>query len=499
MQQMLHTCKKGNPHMRLADEKSKQLDNPNLTPDKSALLRCRIAAEHIHSGQYEAAQETLGNLWNGIGQRPQLKGLAVLTTAEVLLQCGILSGWLGSTKQLADAQEKAKDLITEAQRIFQSLKQTSRVAESQYELGTCYWRSGACDDARIILDEAIKALGEKDNQQKAKFLVRRTLVEISESRYHDAWNILNEAEPVFENCSDAIKGKWHGQRALVLRRLATAEGRTDYADRAIIEFTAAIHHCERAKHERYCATSLNNLAMLLYKLGRHPEAHEHLDRARKILTRLKDAGLLAQVDETRARVLLAEGRYKEAMRVVSGAVNTLEGGGEQGLLADALTVKATVQARLGDYDLSIRNFQRAINVAENAGSLSNAGFAALALVEEHGREGLSEVEVYHVYRRADRLLAKTQDAEDIARLRGCARIVMRRLFGAQMGEKDFFLHEAVMAYEGRLIEQALKEERGLVTRAAKRLGLTHQALGSILKGRHKKLLHKRTPPASRKR
>ncbi|HEV7857450.1 MAG TPA: tetratricopeptide repeat protein [Pyrinomonadaceae bacterium] len=205
------------------------------------------------------------------------------------------------------------------------------------------------------------------------------------------------------------------------------------------------------------------------------------------------------MDETRARVLLAEGRYKEAMQIIGEAVNTLEGGGEQGLLANALTLKATVHARLGEHELSIRNFQRAINIAENAGSVDSAALAVLAMIEEHGKEGLSEVEAYHAYRRADRLLAKTEDVEDFARLRACARIVMRRLFGAQVGEQDFYLHDAVQAYEGRLIEQALKEERGLLTRAAKRLGLTHQSLGSILKGRHKKLLPKRTPPTSRKR
>jgi tetratricopeptide (TPR) repeat protein len=205
------------------------------------------------------------------------------------------------------------------------------------------------------------------------------------------------------------------------------------------------------------------------------------------------------MDERRARVLLAEGRYEEAMLVISEAVNALEGGGEQGLLADALTVKATLQARLGEHELSIRNFQRAINIAENAGALNSAALAALAMIEEQGKEGLSEIEVYQAYRRADRLLAKTEDAEDLARLRACARIVMRRLFGPQVGDQNFFLHDAVKAYEGRLIEQALKEERGLVTRAAKRLGLTHQSLASILNGRHKRLLPKRTPPTSRKR
>ncbi len=73
--------------------------------------------------------------------------------------------------------------------------------------------------------------------------------------------------------------------------------------RAIIEFTAAIYHCEEAGHERYCATSLNNLAMLLYQLERYSEAHEHLDRAHIFLQKIKDVGLLAQVEETRARSL----------------------------------------------------------------------------------------------------------------------------------------------------------------------------------------------------
>jgi hypothetical protein len=70
-------------------------------------------------------------LWIGIGQRPKLYKLTTLTTAEVLLQIGVLSGRLGSTRQAADAQEKAKDLITEASHIFHSLNQQVKVFEAQ--------------------------------------------------------------------------------------------------------------------------------------------------------------------------------------------------------------------------------------------------------------------------------------------------------------------------------------------------------------------------------
>ena len=107
---------------------------------------------------------------------------------------------------------------------------------------------------------------------------------------------------------------------LVFRRLATADATADYADRAIMEYTAAIFHYEQAHHERYCATNLNNLAFLLYKMVRYEQAHEHLDRATRLLSRLQDDGLLAQVNETRARLLVAEHRYAEASRVIDGVV-----------------------------------------------------------------------------------------------------------------------------------------------------------------------------------
>jgi tetratricopeptide (TPR) repeat protein len=332
--------------------------------------------------------------------------------------------------------------------------------------------------------EALKPLKDADIELKAKILIRRTLVEISENRYYEALNILKEAEPVFESANDALKGRWHGQKALVLRRLATAEERTDYADRAIIEFTAAIYHFEQAKHERYCATNCNNVAMLLYKLGRYRDAHEHLDRAGATLLKLGDAGVMAQVDETRARVFIAEKKYGEANRVIERAVQTLEKGCASALLADALTIQGMARARLGAGEASINLLRRAMSIAEECGALTNAGLAALTLIEEHGAmRGLSRTELYNLYRRADELLKGTQDAEDVARLRACARIVMRRLSDMRLHDKNFSLFSAVQELEAKLIEQALEETGGSVTGAAKLLGLKHQTLIAMLKTR----------------
>ncbi|HEX8146590.1 MAG TPA: helix-turn-helix domain-containing protein [Pyrinomonadaceae bacterium] len=486
--------------MNVADDRLKELDNPSLTEGERVLLRCRVASDFIHKGQYEAAREALGELWLGVGQRPPARELPPAIEAEVLLQCGTLTGWLGSVRNVSGAQEQAKDMLSEAARAFRSQGMPAKVSEAQYELGICYWRLGSFDEARLVLGEALTPLKETDVELKAKIHIRRTLVEISENRYNEALNILKEAEPVFESANDALKGRWHGQRAIILLKLAATEHRPDYADRAIIEFTAAVYHYEQARHERYCALNLNNLAFLLYKLGRYRDAHEHLDRAQLIFTKLRDTGNVAQVDETRARVLVAEKKYRDAERIMPGVIKTLEQAGESALLADALTVQGIVWARLGSFDSSIDILRRAMKVAQDSGATTSAGHAVLTLIEEHGATWrLPESELTKLYHRAHGLLKGSQDAEDKERLLACALIVIKRLSGMQIHDKNFSFYGAVLELEARLIEQALELEGGSITRAAERLGLKRQALASMLQARHKKLMDKRTPPIPRRK
>ena len=353
--------------MNLADERLRALDNPSLTEGERVTLRCQVAADLIHKGQYEAAREALGELWLGIGQRPPVRNLPPAVNAEVLLRCGALTRHLGTARNVAGAQEQAKDMLSEAARTFRALGMPAKVSETQYDLAMCYWWLGQHDEARVVFEEALKPLTDADLELKAKILIKRTIVETWDNRYHEALNILKEAEPVFESANDALKGRWHGQRAIIFMKLGTAEGHPDYYDRAIIEYTAAIYHYEQARHERLCGNNLNNVAFLLYKLGRYREAHEHLDRAQLIFTKLKDTGSLAQVDETRARVLVAEKRYRDADRIIAGVIKTFEAGGESALLADALSVqgvggplrsaerpRAVAQNRNGDPQLQPR-------------------------------------------------------------------------------------------------------------------------------------------------
>jgi tetratricopeptide (TPR) repeat protein len=485
--------------MNLADDHLKELDNPTLTEDERILIRCAVAGDLIHKGQYEPASEALGELWLGVGQILPLENLAPVVRAEVLLRCGTLTHWLGNAKNVSGAQERAKDMLSEAARIFLSQGMISKVSETQYELAPCYWGLGQREEARIILQEALKPLADADLELRAKILIRRSIIELWDNKCHDALNILKEAEPVFESANDALKGRWHGQKGLILRRLAAAEGQPDYYDRAIIEYTAAIYHYEQAKHERYCARNLNNLAFLLYKLGRYSEAHDHLDRAQLIFTKLKDKSSLAQVDETRARVLVAEKKYRDADRIITDVIKVFEKGQETSLLTDALILQGVIWARLGVHESSLTILRRARKVAQDSGALTQAGYAALTLIEEHGATfRLSEPEVSRTYQLAYQYLKGSQDAEDKDRLLAGGQIAIKRLSGMQIHDKNFSFYGAVHELEERLIEQALELEGGSISRAAQRLGLKHQTLSHMLRVRHKKLFSKRTPPTPRR-
>ncbi len=410
--------------MNLETQLLQQIDAPGLAHSERVRLRCLLAKELEGAGNYEAARNAMGELWQHVGGRPALDGLDKITAAEVLLRAGSLSGWIGSSQQIEGAQEKAKDLISESITLFEQLDEMIKAAEARTDLAVCYWREGAFDEAQVILRQALNNMGDDESETKVLALTRLVLVERSAGHHSDALRILSEAAPLAEAIANhSLKGKFHGEFAVVLRNLGTAEKREDYIDRALVEYAAAIFHFEQAEYVSYRARAENNLGFLFLTLKRFEEAHEHLDRARRLFVSLKNIGSVAQVDETRARALLGQGQYTEAERVVRSAVRTLEKGGEQALLAEALTTHGLALARLVQHQQSRLVLERAVDVAEQAGDLEGAGRAALTLIEElHGQ--LTEDEIRGVYLRADELLSRSQHAETLTRLRECARRVV---------------------------------------------------------------------------
>lgn len=477
-----------------------QLADPRLTHYERARLRCQLAKELEDIGNYEAAREALGELWRGVGYPPTLEGLDQATAAEVLLRAGVLTGWLGCAKRIEGTLEAAKDLISKSLAIFEPLKDKLKTAEAQMELGHCYWREGAFNEARDLLKEALGQLPKGASDLKAVTLLRLATVEKVSNRLSDALRLLTEAMPLFEaSTNHTIKGRFHNEYGMVLENLSKSEQRTDYLDNSLIEYAAASYHFEHAGHRRYQAYVENNLGHLFGSIGNFSDAHRHLDRAQALFTSLKDKVHIAQVDDTRAKVLLWEGRAVEAEKLARAAALALEASDQRSLFAESLTTHGVALARLGRHQQARLTLERGVDVASEAGDSEGAGQAALSIIEEL-IEHLADDELIAAYDRAADLLSASRHQASRDRLLACAHRVMHRV-GASTRPRtwtNFSIKEALRRYEARLIEHALKDAGGVVARAARLLGLKRQSLDTKLHQHYRHLLHLRPPVETRR-
>jgi CheY-like chemotaxis protein/tetratricopeptide (TPR) repeat protein len=481
--------------MTLSHQLLHKIADQTISHNERARLRCQLAKQLEETGNYDAAREAMGELWRGVGYCPVLDNLEKAMAAEVLLRAGVLTGWIGSVKQIEGAQETAKNLISDSICVFEMLEDTEKLAEAQMELGHCYWREGAFDDARACLKDALSRLPDTVGEIKAVTLSRLATVEKVSNRLNDALRLLMEAAPSFESSSNhTLKGRFHNEFAMVLRKLGAVEGRDDYIDRALIEYAAASFHFEQAGHTRYQACVENNLGFLFGTIKRFADAHEHLDRAQALFTRLKDKVHIAQVDETRAKVLLAEGRIAEAEKLAHCAVRTLETGGEQSLYAEALITHGIALARLNRFQQARHTLQAAVVVAQYAGDSESAGQAALTIIEELG-ERLPADDLGQVYQYALDSLSSSKQMATKDRLLSCGQRVMffAGLLNAPPTWEGFALKDWLRQIEGRVIEHALKDSGGLVTHAAHLLGLHHTTLVNKINKCHRHLLATRSP------
>lgn len=435
-------------------------ENPSLSLSDRVERCCEIAKECENRGEYDRACKVLSDYWPCIGEAPKLAGLEPSTAAELLLRAGVLTGIIGGHRQIPDAQETAKDLITQSHSIFESRQITGKIAEARTELAFCYWRTGQLNEARDFLTEALGLL-EIDNELRARALLRLSMVEHAAEYDHKAFRILIKYASLFLRLNnDTLRGSYHTNLGDRLVNLAESRSNSDYIDRALIEYAAASYHFERAGHRPYLANVETNLGYLYFKINRFDEAKEHLDFARRIHVRIKDARRAAHVDETRAQILLAQGRITEAERVIRSAINVQERDGNAFYLTEALITYGRVLARGERYSASLATFRRVIDLADAEGMTNRAAEATLAAFRELG----------------DHLVVSQQ--------------------GQLLSGRGVVQDKLTMEHE--VIRLALEQANGKISRAARLAGMSHQALAYALRTRHKDLQAKRKPPQQRK-
>jgi tetratricopeptide (TPR) repeat protein len=195
--------------MTLRTSLLRDLESPSLGMNSRAELCCEIARELENKGEYEEARKVLSSYWRRIGEHPKLTDLEPGASAEILLRAGVLTGIIGSKNQISDAQEKAKDLLSESHAIFESQRNKKKAAETQTELALCYWRTGEISEARDVLKQALSYL-TIDSELKAKAVIRLAIVERGAAHHDKALRVLTNHASLFDRINNhTLKGSYH--------------------------------------------------------------------------------------------------------------------------------------------------------------------------------------------------------------------------------------------------------------------------------------------------
>lgn len=489
---------------------SRAFHTSHLTTNEKALVQCEAALALKDKGDYEGARKIMAPLWSCVGEQPNLNGIHPSVAAEVLLTAGILTRWIGSRNRTEGSQELAKNLITDSINYFESIGDVKKVAAARVEIACCYWREGALDEARITLKQALEVLTAGGNT-RARAILRLAIVEWSDSRVVEAHEILINNASLFSKITNAAtKGAFHSQLANVLTNLATLKNEKRHFLDAVNEYRKADDQFKLARNVVFRADVKNNIGFLLFQLSRFKEAHKFLEQARRLRSSVKDKVGIAQIDDTRAQVFIAEKKFKQAETVARNAVRILEKSGHQCLLADSLITQGIALARSNHSEPAQFIFQKAIEVAHQVGALNKAGLAAVTMMEE--LDDLPTDTLYAAYDRASEWLAKSQSQDILWRLNAVSKTILVKL-RTQVGtevvviedpiealfNKPCDLQGEVLKFEGRVIQRALAKANGSLTRAAASLSMSYQALAYILESRQKDLLKDRTPIRRRAR
>jgi len=489
---------------------SRDLNLAHVSPNERATVLCQAAMDLKDRGDYSGAQRLMRPIWGRVGQRPDTQNLHASVKAEVLLCVGVLTRWIGSKNKVEGSQELAKNLITESITFYESIADRRKIAEAQIELACCYWREGQLDEARVTLNEALEKLPIEGNP-RARGLLTLAIVEWSASRFKESFKILNDNALLFKKITNnATKGTYHNQMAIVLRNLNSDLKPQERSKQILKEYEEADRYFKLAHNAGFRADVKNNISYVLRELSRFKDAHEYLEQSRRLRSTIRDKIGVAQIDDSRAQVFIAEKRFKEAEAVSRNAVRALEKSGHQCLLTDALVTHGIALARLKRTDPAQFTFQKAIEVAHQVGALNKAGIAALTMIEE--LEDLSSDALYAAYDRASEWLAKSQSQDLLGRVNAAARKVFAKIRSTSavaqpvvedpieaILNKPCDLQQEVLKFEGSVIKRALAKANGSLTRAAALLSMSYQALAYILESRQKELLNERTPIRRRSR
>jgi tetratricopeptide (TPR) repeat protein len=293
-------------------------------------------------GKYEEALTELKDIWEDTTIFPNVEEFKPRIAAEIILRCGSLIGFHGHNKQIPNAQEKSKNLLTEARNRFLDIYDVEKIAECENYLALAYWRTGELNEAESFIEEALSRDLPISSDARIYSHLTKSLIFLSRKRYKDIVINLKDLEADFLKYGDAfLLGSFCTNLGIALRNLGKIS-------EALEKHKLAKYFHEKSGHKIYLGTVENNLAYLYKSKDKFKEAYEAIDNAVKIFKQIKDQTREGFSLDTKAQIYFAEGKYTEALKIAEKAVDILKKGENKKYLVESFLTKAKILIYLED-------------------------------------------------------------------------------------------------------------------------------------------------------
>ncbi len=323
-------------------------------------------------GRYEEALAKVKHIWEDTTLLPDTDDFEPQTAAEIILRCGSLIGFLGHIKQIPDAQEKSKDLLTEAYNRFQDIYNVEKIVECANYLALAYWRMGALVEAETWIAEALSYNLPNSNKIRLYSHIIKSMIFLLSKRYEEVCLNLIELKNDFINFADNfLKGSFYNNYGLALKNLGNI-------DKALPVLESGRDYYLKSGNKFHYGLAENNLAQFYKTRNKFAEAHQAINNATKIFKKMKDRTREGFSLDTKAQIYFSEKKYSEALKIIEKSLAILSKGENAAYLVETYLTKAKILIYLDNFSAAILCLSDAVQLAK----IQISENAALNLVKE---------------------------------------------------------------------------------------------------------------------
>lgn len=359
----------------------------------------------------------LSVFWDDITAEPELGSFDPSVQPELLRLCGVFLSQFGRAKGLDDYQNRGKDILSHAARLFEAQNCPDKAAETKVGLATCYWYSGEIEEHDAMLRSVEAEFSARpDHKVLIQIKLNRVLVAIWRKDLDEANSLIAEVTAVISPDHDLrLRTQFQNLAGIVCRMGGDLE-------RSAIHANEAVRIAREANNDMFVAFNLNNLAFVERISGNLEQACRTIDEAISIMESRGDEGWLAHALDTKAVIYLDQCDYSEALKAIEKAILIFSKGEDYSGWTDALWTKCVCLLRLDRTGEAVRLFADLTEIAAHQiGQVAVDKFAALFADELYTLKHfplLDEVAAFKRSRVVEAMRASKGHVANAARLLG---------------------------------------------------------------------------------